>query len=771
MSKPNKEWKDEQQRVEQVMDIIEKKQRKFSGSADDLKESIVSLRKNFWDDVSINIENADDRIETEASIRQQAELLSERERIHGNIHVQMKKLGRLHESPYFGRIDFLEEGEQQTESLYIGIASLMDQDEEDFLIYDWRAPISSMYYDYAPGPAKYETLDGPIEGEMKLKRQFIIQNGSITGMFDTGLTIGDRLLQQMLGQHGSTAMKNIVATIQREQNKIIRNEKSKMLIVQGVAGSGKTSAALQRVAYLLYAHRKTLSADNMLLFSPNPLFNSYVSTVLPELGEANMQQTTYYEYVEDQVGSAFHLEGPFEQMENFLKGGMVQAQEMAIRLKSGQDFRSIIDQYVENLSQRGLIFKSIVFMDEPLIQAMDIYVKFYQTDSSLAIPYRIELIKDWMLEKIDVLEEQEMKKPWVEEEIQYFDKEDYLEAYKEVENQQGQDEETFDDYDKQQRYLSQTVVEKHFNPIRENINDCCFVDLKASYKQLYEQEFDESGESGEIRDWTLANLNENRLRWEDATPFLYFSDLIKGRDRYRSIRHVVLDEVQDYSPFELSYIRGLFPRSQMTVLGDVHQAIHTHALETPSILSEVPDDLNNYERIQLMRSYRSTQQIVDFTKELLKDGDSVIPFERNGHLPVVKRVENESMLFKSIIKDVRELLNQGHQTIAILCKTLKESRSAFEQLKDEIPVQFLDEQTYSFQTGVLAIPAYLAKGIEFDAVLIYDASCKVYGREAERNLFYTACTRAMHELHLYYQDEMNPFLKAVAKEKYLVEND
>lgn len=767
MSKQNNEWQDEQQRVNHVRDIIETKQKKFSQLATGLKEGIVSLRKNFWEDVTVNVENADDRIETEASIRQQAEVLSERERSHGNTHAQLRKLDRLHESPYFGRIDFQENGDLKTEALYIGIASLMDQDEEEFLIYDWRAPISGMYYDYAPGPAQYETLDGTIQGDIDLKRQFIIQNGSINGMFDTGLTIGDRLLQQLLGQHGSTAMKNIVATIQREQNRIIRNERSKLLIVQGVAGSGKTSAALQRVAYLLYAHRKTLTADNMILFSPNPLFNSYVSTVLPELGEENMQQTTFHEYVEDQVGSEFELEGPFDQMENYLNGSMKAEQEMAIQMKASLDFRDQIDEYVKRLRQRGLIFKNISFRGEPLIQGMDIYVDFYQMDDTLSIPNRIDLLAERLLDQIDVLEVKEMKKSWVEEEIQYFEKEEYLEAFHEAEKEQEEDEDSFKEFEKEQRFLSKLLIEKYFSPVRDHIKGYGFVDLKASYSQLFEEKGeDPSAEWKDICKWTLSNLNKQRLNWEDAAPFLYFSDLIKGRDRYGQIRHVLLDEVQDYSPFELAYIRGLFPRSQMTVLGDVHQAIHTHSLETPSILAEDPKDLKNFERIQLMRSYRSTRQIVDFTKDLLNNGDSIIAFERNGNLPAVKEVVSESARIDSVIKDVKRFQEHGHQTIAIICKTLCESKKAFQLLKDQIPVQFMNQQTYSFQKDILVIPAYLAKGIEFDAVLIYDASDQSYGRETERYLFYTACTRAMHDLHLYYQGGKSPFLREIAKGKY-----
>src|SRR5699024_818523 len=274
MHMKNESQEAEQHRVDNVIEEIHQKQEKLYAKATGLKEDVIDLRKNFWEDVTVNIDEPDDVIETQASIKQQAELLKEREQFHGKIGKEQKALQRLAHSPYFGRIDFWEDGETESKPIYIGMASLMDQDDEDFLVYDWRAPISSLYYDYSPGKAEYDTMSGMITGEMTLKRQFIIRGGVIQGMFDTGVTIGDTLLQQALGGNASTTMKSIVATIQKEQNKIIRDERHRFLIVQGVAGSGKTSAALQRIAFLMYRYRETLHADNVVLFSPNPLFSS-----------------------------------------------------------------------------------------------------------------------------------------------------------------------------------------------------------------------------------------------------------------------------------------------------------------------------------------------------------------------------------------------------------------------------------------------------------------------------------------------------------------
>ena len=251
-----------------------------------------------------------------------------------------------------------------------------------------------------PGPAQYQTPSGTISGEMELKRQFIIKNGKINGMFDTGITIRDEMLQEVLGNNADTQMKSIVATIQKEQNAIIRNEKSQIVVVQGVAGSGKTSAALQRVAYLLYRYRHSISPENIILFSPNPLFNSYVSTVLPELGEENMQQSTFQEYLDQRLNKDFDLEDPFDQMEYMLTASNdddYNKRVLSIRLKSSLEFKSMIDQYAEKLSQQGLIFHPLIFRKRAVVSSEQIYEYFYSLDQNFSIPNRIQLVKEWLL--------------------------------------------------------------------------------------------------------------------------------------------------------------------------------------------------------------------------------------------------------------------------------------------------------------------------------------------------------------------------------------
>lgn len=762
-------WLLEQQRVDDVVTEIEKKQLQLRKNTGNLKEGIIKLRKNFWEDVTVNVDEPDDIIETQASIKQQAELLSEKERSHGHQYDQLKTLDRLHDTPYFGRIDFHEGNGQEAAPIYIGMASLMDENDEAFLVYDWRAPIASMYYDYTLGQAKYITMDGIIEGNISLKRQFIIKSGKIDGLFDTGLTIGDHLLQKMLGNHSSTKMKSIVATIQKEQNRIIRNIKSKFLIVQGVAGSGKTSAVLQRIAYLLYANRETLQADNMLLFSPNPLFNSYVATVLPELGEENMRQTTYMDYAEERLGELFLLEDPFDQMESILThedGKELVIRMEAIQYKSSLAFKELIDKHIADLAYQGLLFNDITFQDRTIISAEKIKERFYNLSPSLSIPNRLENVSEWLLEMVAEQERYEQYQDWVTEEIELLDKEDYLDAYHEVQRLHHDEDETFDDMDQEWEILSENVVQEHFQPIKDAISNLEFADIKSNYDQLFKEHKhlqDLPKNWGAICKMTLRRFDSGELAWEDVTAYLYFLDQLRGIKSYTNIRHVFIDEAQDYSPFQFAYLKGLFPHCHMTVLGDVNQAIYAHSLGSPSVLEDPGKETQ--EKITLMRSYRSTQPIVTFTKQLIEGGEKIEPFNRDGNKPTLTMVEDED-LSKMVLDRIHILKEAGHQTIAIICKTMAESEIAHNHLKSEVHVQLMDQETYSFNKGSLILPAYLAKGIEFDAVIIYNASA--YSKESERKLFYTACTRAMHELHMFTDQKNSVFIDDASPETYVL---
>ena len=420
MSLTEQQWQEERQLLERVRTLLKKQIELNEPDVLELKNQVVNIRADFWDDVTVNLGESDDRLETAISMKQQAEVLSERERSHRQLQALLKRLKRLYPSPYFGRIDFKE---QTSERIYVGVASFYDEDGETFLIYDWRTPVASLYYDYPPGHAQYETPSGTIQGEIELKRQYLIRDGELKAMFNTGVTIGDEMLQQVLGKSAGSQMQSIVATIQQEQNQIIRNDRSRLLIVQGAAGSGKTSAALQRVAYLLYKHRDHLTADRMVLFSPNSMFNSYISSVLPELGEDNIQQTTFQQYLERRLSRRFKVETPFEQMEYRLTAHSepeYNTRLNAIAYKSSEQFLDVILDYKQQLENSGMKFRDIRFRNRTLISSEQIRKMFYSYDRSIKLPNRLQLIKDWLLGEIKQLELKERSEQWVRDEMDYL---------------------------------------------------------------------------------------------------------------------------------------------------------------------------------------------------------------------------------------------------------------------------------------------------------------------------------------------------------------
>ncbi|OXM85920.1 RNA polymerase recycling motor HelD [Paenibacillus rigui] len=787
MSLTNKDWLEEKQRVQEVIGSIEQRIRQLEAETGEVKTEVVEIRKHFWDEVTVNLSTSEDMIETHFSLRQQAEVLSERERSYRQAAATLKKLRRLVRSPYFGRIDFREEGsgESSPEPIYLGITSFRDEEGDRFLVYDWRAPVSSLYYDYPPGPAKYETPGGEITGELLLKRQYVIRDGGIHWMFDTGITIGDELLQQVLSRNSDAQMKSIVATIQKEQNQIIRNDRSRLLIVQGAAGSGKTSAALQRVAYLLYKYRGHLTADQMVLFSPNPMFNSYVSTVLPELGEENMQQTTFQEYLERRLGKDFKVEDPFDQMEYVLTSegqpgynGRLQG----IEYKSSDDFFRVLLAYKDRLEAEGMLFKPVKFRGNNIVSAAQLKEKFYEYDSSIRLTNRIVLLRDWLLKEVASFELTQRNEPWVEEEIELLEPEDYQRAYARVRKMQKDKEETFDDFEKEKELLAKVIVHERLKPVRKRLKQLKFVHVRALYRQLFtdSQLLAElmKGTGGtmpelwsDICEATIAKLEQSELSFEDATPYLFLLELVQGFQTNTSVRHVIVDEVQDYSPFQLEFLKRLFPRSRMTALGDLNQAIYAHG----SALGELEPLTRLYgpdqtELIRLTRSYRSTKEIVEFTRGMVPGGDAIIPFNRAGAKPEVMAGAGREWLHEAIASRIEALRSDGCESVAIICKTAGESVEAFAALQNRVAgLRLVTKDTQGFEQGVVVIPAYLAKGVEFDAVLIYDGSKRRYSRESERKLFYTACTRAMHFLYVYSPDQdLSPFITEQKADTYVM---
>ncbi|MFB5190541.1 RNA polymerase recycling motor HelD [Alicyclobacillus fastidiosus] len=775
----SEEWREEQQYVDHVTRRIHERVDSLQTELGGVKEEVVQIRRNFWDDVTVNVGNVDDITETHFAIRQQAELLSERERRYTNAHGVLKTLTRLLSSPFFGRIDFVEQGSKELERIYIGIGSFRDEETDEFLVYDWRAPISSLYYDHIPGPVSFEAPAGEISGEMTGKRQYVIRHGKIEVMFDAAVTIGDELLMQALGRHADAQMKSIVATIQREQNEIIRNDTSSMLIVQGAAGSGKTSAALQRVAYLLYKHRGSLEANQMVLFSPNPMFNSYVSTVLPELGEENMQQTTFQDYLQHRLGRLFELEDPFDHLEYLLTQQVTPQYETrleGIRFKSTLAFSDALRRYVDLLLTDHMLFKSVRFRDKVVVSRREIREHFYAFEPSLKMHLRMDQLRKWVLERVDACIEEELHEPWVEDEVELLDHDDYQRAHNQVSRMKSGSDASFDDFAKEREILSRMVVNRRMAKVKRAVKRLAFVDVKGIYRQFFTDDavlanvFAEDELPScwrEICQQTIEGLDERKLAYEDATPFLYLKELIQGMAINTAVKHLIIDEAQDYSLLQLEVLRRLFPRSRMTALGDLNQSVFAHTAGLGNAQGLVT--LYGEERTQLVklrRSYRSTEEIVRFTRGMIAGGEEIIPFERRGEKPKVVVLERPATHNERVLEEVKSLEESGYSSIAVICKSARESKLVYDQIADALSASLITKETATFVEGIVIIPAYLAKGVEFDAVVIYDGSDEAYHRELERQLFYTACTRAMHELCIVVPGRPSRFITSQQADTY-----
>ncbi|CAM4083361.1 helicase [Bacillus manliponensis] len=768
----NHELQKEQKRLNGVIKTITDQIDKLENETGRRRAEVINIRKHFWDDVKVNTDTFDDYLETIIGLRQQAQSLAVTQITHKHTFNRLAALRRMHHTPYFGRIDFTEEGETSPEQVYIGVSTLTDASGENFLIYDWRAPISSVYYDYPPGPAQYTTPEGIIHGNIEKKMQYIIQGGMIDSMFDTSITIGDEILQQALGKGTNKHMQSIVATIQREQNQIIRHDEGRLLIVQGAAGSGKTSAALQRIAYLLYKYREWIKADQIILFSPNSMFNSYVSNVLPELGEENMQQVTFQEYLNHRLSKSFDVEDPYEQLEYILtetNSPSYKTRNASIRFKASTHFFETIRAYRQSLEFSGMLFKGMKFRGKTIVSAKQIAERFYHTDTSLRFHNRIEKLTEWLDKQINELEKTELTKTWVQEEIELLSKDEYQKAYNYLQKKGEFDENSFNDYEEETKVLGRMIVRKKLKPLRKGIQALRFINFTRIYKQLFTDPAWITSETPEewddICSLTINMIDEGKLFYEDATPFLLLKELIEGFQINTSIKHMLVDEAQDYSPFQFEFLKRLFPAAKMTVLGDFNQAIFAHASETVDFhtLTNLygPDETYG---INLTRSYRSTKPIIEFTRNLVPEGKKITAFERDGEKPVLTKVSNHSELHEHIISKVAALRKQQYNTIAIICKSAAESVAAYDALGSVEDMKLVKSNSAEYEQGVVVIPAYLAKGIEFDAVIIYDASQDVYGDESLRRLFYTACTRAMHELQLYSVGEVSPFVTGAGSE-------
>lgn len=603
-----------------------------------------------------------------------------------------RRFKKMQDSPFFGRVDFRYDGDEEAETFYIGIGNLSESAGSLPLVYDWRAPVSGLFYDYDKGPASYEAPSGTFEGEVTSKWQYKIRKGKMLYEFESDVKIDDEILGAELGSNGEVQLKNIVRTIQKEQNEIIRNTKDKIMVIQGAAGSGKTSVALHRIAYLLYHDRENLKSSNVLILSPNGVFADYISHILPELGEENIREMSFdlfaYRELKDIVGDC---EDRYDQIEHTVLNPKIQD---ICREKQSPEFVSKLDGFVLRLEDELMNFRDVEYRGCTLSEK-EIIDLFYFKFLDVPLLSRMHSVAEYFVDQVETLRDRDLSDEEREEVMERF-----MKMY-----------ETRD----------------------------CYV--------LYSRFLEEEG----YRPLPRCQVEKRHLRYEDVYPVLYLKYTLYQCRNHHGIKHVVVDEMQDYSWIQYLLIRKMFP-CRMTILGDKAQTMED---ETQDVLKFLPKIFGkDIRKIVMNRSYRNTMEVAQYANHLTGIEDMEL-FERHG-APVDEQTFSSTEEALETVLDKWLNRREEFETEALIFLTEREAEHAYlyieKRLKEIAPeaenqLCYMNRDSQSFKKGLTVTTFYLAKGLEFDQVFGIFEENRENGLQCQAK--YITATRALHELHMY----------------------
>ena len=669
------EIKKEKQILKKVNNLLEDTLNSLGVDVKEGEEDLTEFKKMMWADAASFDEGEAQQVMAATAV--EAEKFFQKQRY-------FNRLRQIKGKPYFASIVFKDD-EGTIFNIYMSLTYLKDSKTNNIL-YDWRSPICSLFYDYETGPCSYTAPGGTYSGELKRKRQYKIEDGKLVGVFDNSLNIDDEVLQEVLAQESSDKMRNVVNTIQQEQNKVIRNLEDNNIIVQGIAGSGKTTVALHRIAFLLY-RLKNLNSNNILIFSPNNVFTEYISEVLPSLGEHNTLQTTFSDYLE-----AFITE--YKGVESFT--------DFVSRYYS---YNEIYPEFVE-YKQSDKIIDDLDYFIDNYIDGCSFTSSFYETEKNYI---DVNELNDMLHDKYDRLP--------------LFERVDKIAERLCSNNYKGK-------LSKVKTYLKllykNSNFEKDYKKILKEFFMSDFCDIKLDEKTI--DKF----------------INKDIINYEDALLFTYLKGRLEGFLYEATIKQVVIDEAQDYNRLQYIIINNIFKKADFTVLGDINQNInpyyHYDSLED---LSDLFNGDTKY--LELLKTYRSSPEIINYTNKIL-NLNHVNAIRRDNNKPVIIR-KGISSLRDSLIKDI-DYLKSNYKSCAIITKDMKQAEALYNLINGDIDISLVDYNTKGFKKDLIIIPAYVSKGLEFDSVIVYNDRNNSY-KKNERNLLYVACTRCQHELFIY----------------------
>ena len=660
----------EEKRLTEVLKLLDDKLAQMGEDIFEDKDKFMEFRRYTWE----NMRAMDAQELNQATV--ESEFEANKMFMKQNY---FKKLFRIKDNPYFASVVF-EDEDKERYSVYLGLTYLKDDDYGN-IIYDWRSPICSLFYDFEVGPCAYAAPGGPVKGNLIRKRQYKIQDRKLLSAFDNSMNIDDDLLQEVLATDSNDKMKNIVNTIQQEQNNVIRNVRDKTLIVSGIAGSGKTSVALHRIAFLLYKINN-LTSNDVLIFSPNQIFTEYISNVLPELGEDNTLQTTFNDYLSSNITEFSEVE-PFMDFIGKFYSEKVSNPEL-IRYKQSDGIINDINLYIDDYIRKARVVRDF-------------------TENKIYTVYKDEL-NDLLHNRYNTLP--------------FFERVDIIAEKLSEANYKGST--------KKKPTYKKMIME----------NSSFVKDYKDIFIGFFSSEFCKI----RMNDEELRRFNKSKtIGYDDALLFVYMKGLLEGFPYEKDIRQVVIDEAQDYNYLQYLIISKVFRNSNFTILGDVNQTINPYyKYDSLDILSNI---FKQSKCISLTKTYRSSPEIIEFTNKIL-GLNHVCAIRKTESVPLIHRTDNSR-----ILEDINYLRDK-YKSVAVITRDNNTATKLYEEMKEVIPISLLNGQSEEFNKELVVLPAYLAKGLEFDSVIVYSDGDSKYLKN-EKNLLYVACTRAQHELIVY----------------------
>ena len=719
MSKKN-EWALEQEHLTMVYEKLLEMQRKVMNDSEEADEDSRSFLKNLAEDVRFNNASASDSFESLIEIEQKNQELAQLNYKKEWLEKQKANIGQLLEGPYFAKLDVQYPDEAEMDQFYIGVAGFSDEEHNQY-VYDWRSPIANLYYENSLGETSYEAPMGQVPVDLKNRRQLKVSKRTLVDYFDTNTAIEDPMLLEVLNEESTAKLQDITSTIQKEQNAIIRDTKSDVLIVEGIAGSGKTSTILQRIAFLLYRFKDDLLPEQVLLLSPNPMFSKYIEEVLPSLGEKNPRQMTYRDLMRNR-GRQYEVEGLEDQLKN---------QRVTDSLHNMYE----IETYVDQLNPELMDFTPITLEDELVISTKWMHQVIMSLPKEVELYRKLDYLKEQMNNSLTKYIKTESKKQKWRDELENVSNEEYNQLFPD----EGKNNKTSEDDNIQQ--VVNKLVNRRYANLRGKINNFSWIDIESHYI-------------------LATGLQIGRpMSLDQATEFAYLNHLmIERRNNNRKIKFVILDEVQDYSEAQLYFLAKVYGNANFTLVGDGYQSIFAQGTTFKRVEELFAGNNRKVNSVKLLKSYRSSGPISHFMKHLLGGEESGVEvIDRPGKEPEFKCLPDAEN-YLAYLKELLVPSKQGYRKV-LLTKDSREAIALYRELGSPENITLIADSTrMELNAQLLIMPVHLAKGLEFDVVIVNNPSKKRFVDNHDLNLLYTASSRGMHELYLPYIQEPSKYL-------------